>query len=166
MPENGDARCETMKDMGYKDTFITVASDCPATRGTVPVFRGDRKPVHILQYELLAGRPYRLTHADLLFEVHVRHKGLPATEREARGQAIRAELLEKPHPCLRASLLPKKYGWGVHYDEHGRIALYPMESQEYRRLSRDGGATLVVTALRSKREGKGADARARGSADP
>jgi len=33
-------------------------------------------------------------------------------------------LLSKPHPCLRASMLPKRYGWGVHYDGNGRITLY------------------------------------------
>ncbi len=141
-----------MADMGYKDTFIRVATDCPATRGVVPVSGRDHKPVHVLQYELLSENPYRYTHEDLLFEVHVRHKATPADEREARAQEIRAELLGKPHPCLRASLLPKKYGWGVHYDRQGRIALYPMESEEYRRFTRaDGAGPSLVTAMRSKR---------------
>jgi hypothetical protein len=140
-----------MKDMGYTDTFIRVATDCPATRGVVPVARGDRKPVHVLQYELLSESPYRYTHGDLLFEVHVRHKAIPAEEVKARAREIRAELLAKPHPCLRASLLPKKYGWGVHYDRKGRIALYARESEEYRRFAQGGGDTMLVYALRSKR---------------
>src|SRR4051812_41607581 len=137
--------------MGYTDTFIRVAADCPATRGEVPVARGDRKPVHLLQYELLAEHPYRFTHADLLFEVHVRHKAISEEERRARAGEIRAELLSKPHPCLRASLLPKKYGWGLHYDALGRIALCPVECEEYRRLARPGGGMQVVAALRSRR---------------
>jgi hypothetical protein len=140
-----------MKDMGYTDTFITVASDCPVVRGVIPVGKDNRKPVHVLQYELLAERPYGHTHADLLFEVHVRHKSVPAEEIEARGEEIRAELLARPHPCLRASLLPKRYGWGVHYDGAGRIALYPMESEEYRRFSRAEGVSRLVSAIRSKR---------------
>ncbi len=141
-----------MTEMGYTDTFIRVATDCPATCSVVPVAKRDHKPVHVLQYELLSEHPYRYTHDDLLFEVHVRHKAIPADEREARVREIRAELLGKPHPCLRASLLPKKYGWGVHYDRQGRIALYSMESEEYRRFTRpDGDGPTLLTALRSKR---------------
>jgi hypothetical protein len=70
----------------------------------------------------------------------------------ARGEAIRAELFQKNHPCLRASPLPKRYGWGVHYDGHGRIAIYGTESEDYRRLSRDGeGDPALVRGMRSKR---------------
>lgn len=35
------------------------------------------------------------------------------------------------HPCLRASLLPKRFGWGVHYNTEGKISLYGKESPEY-----------------------------------
>lgn len=140
-----------MKSMGYQDTFIQVASDCPETCGVVPVAKGDHKPVHVLQYELLSAHPYRFTHEDLLYEVHVRHKAVPDEERPLRAQEIRTELLAKPHPCLRASLLPKKYGWGIHYDGEGRIALYPMESDAYRRFAQAEGVTTLVLALRSKR---------------
>jgi len=137
--------------MSYTDTFILVAADCSATCGIVPVVKGDRKPIHALQYELLSEHPYRHTHEDLLFEVHLRHKAIPVDVGEARLQEIKAELLGRPHPCLRASLLPKKYGWGVHYDRRGRIALYPMESEEYRRFTQAGGGTKLLTALRNKR---------------
>ena len=133
--------------MGYTDTLILVADDCAATTGVVPASRGERKSVPAIQYELLSQNPYRFTHEDLLYEVHVRHKEIPEEAREARGAAIRAELLSKPHPCLRASALPKTYGWGVHYDREGRIAIYPVGSDEYRRLS----AGKTVKAMRSKR---------------
>lgn len=140
-----------MKDMGYADTFIIVAADCPAERGVVPVGKGDHKPIHVLQYELLAGRPYHYTHADLLFEVHVRHKAIPAGEIKSRGREIRAELLSRPHPCLRASPLPKKFGWGVHYDGRGRIALHAMDSPDYTRFAAGEGVAQVVSAMRTSR---------------
>ncbi len=140
-----------MKDMGYTDTFIQVAADCPAPRGEVPAGKRERKPIHVLQYELLSAHPYRFTHADLLYEVHVRHKAIAPAELKTRGPAIRKELLEKPHPCLRACLLPKKYGWGVHYNEQGRIALYARESEAYHRFTQEGGVANLVTALRSRR---------------
>ena len=137
--------------MGYTDTFIRVAADCPATTGVVPVGKGDRKPIHVLQYELLSEHPYRYTHDDLLFEVHVRHKAISPDELKARRKEIRAELLSKPHPCLRASMLPKKYGWGVHYDGQGRIALYPVDSDEYRRFTAPDSGVTVVPAMRNRR---------------
>jgi hypothetical protein len=136
----------------YTDTFIRVAADCTADRGIVPVARGEKKPIHVLEYELLSGHPYRFTNEDLIYEVHVRHKAIPGDQVKARGAEIREELFRKPHPCLRASLLPKKYGWGVHYDGQGKVALYAMESEDYRRFSRaEDGRTQVLMAMRSKR---------------
>lgn len=136
----------------YTDTFITVAADCPASRGVVPKGRGERKSIAQIQYELLAAHPYRYTQADLIFEVHVRHKGVPAAEVAARGAEIRAELLAKPHPCLRASPLPKTYGWGVHYDGAGRIAVVAVESDAYRTFERAEGGATVVPAMRNRRD--------------
>ena len=133
--------------MSYTDTLILVADDCPATTGVVPPERGGKKSVLAIEYELLSRNPYRYTEGDLLFEVHVRHKQLAKDEIDKRGAAIRDELLSTPHPCLRASALPKTYGWGVHYDAQGRIAIYPAGSDDYRRLS----AGKTVKAMRSKR---------------
>ncbi|HZG56294.1 DUF6157 family protein [Paenibacillus sp.] len=113
------------------DTFVRVAPDCPAAYGIVPVSKGERKTLHEIQYELLAEHPYRYTLEDLIVETHIRHKLADEPIDEARRAEVRAELLRKDHPCMRASVLPKKLGWGVHYDEAGRIALYPMESERY-----------------------------------
>ena len=135
----------------YTDTFIPVAADCTAPRGVVPPARGDRKTISRLQHEILSAHPYRFTQDDLTFEVHVRHKAIPAAELKARGAQIRAELLSKPHPCLRTSPLPKSFGWGVHYDEEGRIAIFPRESEAYRRFERAEGVASVVPAMRNKR---------------
>jgi hypothetical protein len=51
---------------------------------------------------------------------------------------------------LRSSPLPKTYGFGLLFNEKGRVALAPMESDEYREaLGR--GRVKVLKALRSKR---------------
>jgi hypothetical protein len=39
---------------------------------------------------------------------------------------------------MRASMLPKKYGWGVHSDAEGRLALVAVGSDSYRRLQEAG----------------------------
>ena len=138
--------------MSYRDTFILVAEDCPVRAGVVPTARGEAKTVPVLQHELLTQNPYGLTQDDLLFTAHVRHKAIPADVLVAEGEAIRAAFFAKPHPCLRASALPKRYGWGVHYDAQGRIALYGADTDDYRRLSRGGkGDPAVVRAMRNRR---------------
>jgi hypothetical protein len=134
------------------DTFVLVSPDCPVSSAVVPVARGANSPVHVVHYELLAGRPYELTLEDLIFETFVRREGIPKGEAEAQAAEIRAALFRKPHACMRASALPKKYGWGVHYDGEGRLALHAMQSEAYRRFAAGRvGGVKIVAALRSKR---------------
>lgn len=138
--------------LSYTQTFIQVADDCPVTSAVVPVARGPKKSLHVLQYELLSTTPYTYTHEDLLFEVHIRHQEIPDDEVAERGPEIKAQLFAHSHPCLRASLLPKKYGWGMHFDAAGRIAIYGLGSGEYERLSQAGDAApKQLKAMRNKR---------------
>ncbi|HZG86665.1 DUF6157 family protein [Paenibacillus sp.] len=117
------------------NTFVRVSQDCPAERGIVPVSKGPGKTLPEVQFDILSKHPYTYDLDELIVETHIRHKlALDALD-EARRASVRSELLAKSHPCMRASMLPKKYGWGVHYDENGRIAIYPMESEAYARLS-------------------------------
>jgi len=117
------------------NTFVRVAQDCPTERGLVPVSKGPGKTLHELQFDLLTEHPYTYDLDELIVETHIRHKLASDAVDEAKRAAVRAELLAKSHPCMRASMLPKKFGWGVHYDENGRIAIYPMESEQYAQLS-------------------------------
>ena len=136
------------------DTFVLIAPDCPATAAVVPVARGAGLTVPVIQYELLTARPYTLTLEDLIYQTHVRRAGLTPAEADRRSTAIRAELFAKPHPCMRASALPKRYGWGVHHDGRGRMALIAMGSAEYRRFASGVVSGVdVVPAMRNKRPG-------------
>ena len=38
---------------------------------------------------------------------------------------------------MRSSPLSKRYGWGVHSDAEGKIAIYALESDDYRKLCKD-----------------------------
>jgi len=134
------------------DTFVVVAPDCPVTAAVVPVAKGDNPPIHFIQYDLLTAEPYKLTLEDLIFETHIRRAGISQAEARKRDVAIRNELFSKSYACMRASALPKKYGWGVHYDSQGRLALFPMESADYRRFAAGKASGVkVVAAMRSKR---------------
>ncbi|MQA00201.1 MAG: hypothetical protein GEU80_12895 [Dehalococcoidia bacterium] len=136
-------------DLNYYDTLITVADDCRATESTVPVARGGKKTVAVLQYEMLEGHPYVLTQEDVLFESWFRRQDLSGAS-EGEVARLRAEFLSKPQACLRSSPLPKQYGWGFVFDGEGRVALCPMESEEYRALLA-GARLTVLKAMRSKR---------------
>lgn len=43
-------------------------------------------------------------------------------------------MIEQRDPCLSASPLTKRYGWRIHNSEEGKIAIYALESKEYKRL--------------------------------
>ncbi|GED16928.1 hypothetical protein AM501_01405 [Aneurinibacillus migulanus] len=140
------------KGLNYYQTFIMVSPDCPVSEGTPPPVRkgGTTKPR--IEYELLSNNPYTYTQEDLIYEVHVRHKSIPKEERMERGTKIKDKLFQKPQPCLRASMLPKKYGWGLHFDEEGKIALYGQESLEYSNfLKNEDGKLKLLPAMRNSR---------------
>lgn len=115
--------------MSYTNAFITLAPDCPITVGQVP-----RQPMSIagLEHALLLGFPYRYTSPDLIFEVQQRHKNV----QDAELPAFRAWLLAKLRPCMRLSMLPKRWGWGIHFDELGRMAIYGAETSDYRHFAK------------------------------
>ena len=134
--------------MNYYNTFIQVAPDCPVSRSVVPTAKDGRKSIPVIQYELLAGHPYTYTQEDLQFEVYVRHKSIPTDDLPAR----RAEFFQKSQPCLRSSPLAKQYGWGLHFNTEGKIALYALESEEYRQFTQPGHERpQVLTAFRTTR---------------
>ena len=132
-----------MGSTNYHDAFITAAPDCPAGGGEEP----EGTSVAAVQFAILAAQPpYSMTSDDLLFETEKQRKGLSGTDEE------RAAFFVKPQPCLRASPLAKRYGWGIHHDEHGRIALVARGSDDYERLS-SSKSLKVVPAMRNKKAG-------------
>ncbi|MCR2825190.1 DUF6157 family protein [Microbacterium sp. zg.Y909] len=110
----------------YRSTFITTAPDCPVAVAEVPP-AGAKPSVASLQYELIHDHPYARTSDEILFEVHAVRAGISESERPAEWDRFFA----KDQACLRASPLAKRYGWGFHHDEEGRVALVALGSAEY-----------------------------------
>ncbi|MBH5316764.1 hypothetical protein I6N90_02930 [Paenibacillus sp. GSMTC-2017] len=138
----------------FTNMFIQVASDCPVAEGVTPISKRALKPAHLIQYELLMESPYRYTFEDQLFEVYKRHKGYEMVSDAEELEKLRAELLSKNHPCLRASQLTKKFGWGVHFNADGKIAIYGMETEKYnelKELATNGTEIELQVAIRSSR---------------
>lgn len=135
--------------MNYVETLIQVADDCPATTGTIPPKKSDKKSVANLQYELLAEQPYAFTQEELLFEVHLQHKNLSSSD--IAKDVLRETFFSKPQACMRTSPLAKRYGWGVHFDKNGKVALIARESEEYQQIMEDK-SLQTLKALRSSRK--------------
>ena len=135
----------------HTNTFVQIVPDSTATVGAVPTLRGGVKTVPLIEYELLAGKPYELAQHELIFQIYVVRQGLAVSEAKRRRRAIYEELFQKSYPCMRASALTKKYGWGAHYDSKGRIALYAVDSNEYAQFAKPGAGTALVFAMRSRR---------------
>lgn len=148
--------------MGYFQTLIAVADDCPVTRSEVPPLRAGTKTVARLEYELLSQHPGTLTQEDVLFQTWLlRQKGTepsesddPSSEElsEPEVARLRDQFFSKSRACLRSSPLPKRYGWGLLFDAEGRITLCPMESEQYKAIVEGKvPGVRVVKAMRSRR---------------
>lgn len=125
-----------MHSTNYRSTFIAVAPDCRAVTAEVPPRRDEAIPSAAwLQYDLVSRQPYALTSDDVLFQVHAIRCGIPDADRAAAREAY----FGKPQACLRSSPLVRRYGWGIHHDAEGRVALVPLGSAEYARLAADPG---------------------------
>jgi len=132
--------------MNYYDTLIEIADDFPATEGEVPQARGGKKTKAVVEYEMLVKHPYKYTEEDIAFEtyavLHVIPKAIRPKERK--------KFLNKGHPHLRVSALAKRYGWGIHNNAEGKVALIAVESSEYKQLM-DDPRTTKIKAFRSTR---------------
>jgi hypothetical protein len=140
-------KVKKMKSTNYFNTFIEIAEDCPATVGEIPPIKGDKKTVANLQFEMLSEHPYEYTSDDVLFSVFATRKEI--ANKEDRGEQ-RTVFFSKGQPCFRSSPLTKRYGWGIHSNEEGKIAIYGVESEEYQRFVAEK-SIIKKKAMRSKR---------------
>lgn len=130
----------------YINTFIEVADDSPALQGEIPPQKEDKRSIASLQFDLIRKNPYMYTSDDVLFDIYAEKNELIDSEREEARQTF----FSKGQPCLRSSPLAKRYGWGIHYDAEGKMAIYAIESKEYKALATDN-SLHHLKAVRSKR---------------
>lgn len=115
----------------YFDVLIEVAEDTKATSGTVPPIRGTGKSVANYEYELVSKSPYKYTSDDIFFLVYAERNEISKSKKE------RELYFSKGRPCFRASPLTKTYGWGVHSNKDGKVAIFAVESKEYLKMLKD-----------------------------
>lgn len=116
----------------YFNTFIEVAEDTKAICGTKPPSK-DNKTIAEMQYELLVKSPYKYTSDDIFFQIFAIRNDLTKTE----YQKVREHFFSKGQPCFRASPLTKTYGFGIHSNSEGKVALFGMETKQYESFKKD-----------------------------
>lgn len=131
----------------YSNTLIELAEDCPVAISEIPTMKGDKPTVATMQFELISKHPYTLTSDDVIFRIYADKNDLTSSEYEA----ARTTFFSKGQPCLRTSPLAKRYGFGIHANEEGKVALYGVETEMYQKLLKDNQVTKVK-AMRTTRK--------------
>lgn len=130
----------------YENTFIAIADDSPVNEGQVPPVKSDKRTVANIQFDLIIKNPYIYTSDDVLFMAYAEKNEIA----KSNLKKAREEFFSKGQPCFRASPLTKRYGWGVHNDAGGKIALYASGTTEYNNFLKDKNLK-VVKAMKSSR---------------
>jgi hypothetical protein len=128
----------------YYNTFIEIASDSPISNGEIPPTKAENKTVANIQFDIISKNPYRYTSDDVLFQVFTIKNDLIKSE----YSEAREKFFSKGQPCFRASPLTKRYGWGIHFDKDGKMAIYGAETSEYETFSNDK-QLKIIKAMKS-----------------
>lgn len=144
-----------MQDLHYYSTLITVADDCNAVVATEPPARGGNKTAAAVQHEMLVDHPHEFDSEEIIFESWYRRQPNAADLSPDERAATREQFFSKPQACLRASPLAKSYGWGLLFDEEGKVALVARGSERYQELIGGGDTNVqLVKAMRSRRRSR------------
>lgn len=136
-----------MHTTNYYNVFIEKADDCKTDKGEMPPIKGEKKTVANLQFDMLYENPYKYTSDEVLFSVFAIRNEVDKSEMTEQ----REHYFSKGQPCFRASPLTKTYGWGIHSNEEGKIAMYGVETEDYKKFLSDD-SVKKVKAMNSKRK--------------
>ncbi|HAM82262.1 DUF6157 family protein [Ornithinibacillus bavariensis] len=133
--------------MSYKNTFITISEDSTVDSGIVPQPRNNKPTIASIEYDLIHNNPYEFSQEDVQFQTYLRKNQIESDQLDE----LRKQFFEKPKACFRASPLVKKYGWGIHYDNEGKLAIYAVNSEAYEQFLHADQITLLK-GMRTKRK--------------
>ena len=115
--------------MNDSEVLFTIAEKCPAKNGIVPITNRKEKTVTMHYHDLLMESPYCFTYQQARKEVHENRRG-------------KTDLKLNSYD-MRRSELCKIWGWGVHADRNGKLALVGCETDEYQRLLKDSSVRKI-----------------------
>ncbi|MBX9953450.1 hypothetical protein H7T43_00815 [Peribacillus simplex] len=132
--------------MSYKNTLITISEDSKVSSAQVPVIKNEKPTIAYIEHDLINNNPYKFTQEDVQFKTY-----LIKNQMEAENAAeLREQFFSKSKACFRASPLVKNYGWGIHYNNQGKIAIYDVNSEMYNQLLKQDDITKLK-GMRSKK---------------
>jgi len=99
-----------------------------------------------MHFELLINKPYFFNSDDIIFKTFDDKKGI--TEKDFENENL--TFFSKGQPCLRCSPLVKTYGWGIHYNSEGKVAIVAIDSKDYEKFKTDN-SLKQVKAMRNKK---------------
>ena len=104
----------------FQNSFMEIAEDCPAKKGEIPPVKKSGKTIACIQYDILNNNPYKYTSDEILFQCYIIKQNI----QENDWEELKGAFFSKEQACFRASPLAKLYGWGIHYNDEGKMALY------------------------------------------
>lgn len=105
-----------------QEELLEVAEDCPVDHAVVPPDDKPQKTRARIAYEVLSEWPYRCSEIDFFRELDVVRRNGP----NAKIGSYQ----------IKRSPLVQSFGWGIHRNSQGKLALVAMESAKYRELQR------------------------------
>lgn len=118
------------------EKLITKSPDSKIKRAIHPANKRAHQTITQIYFEELIRNPYGFTEEELRHRVHV----------ELRK---RRDLKLKSYSIKRSELL-KKYGWGLHVDSAGRLALVGCDGKRYKELTRNP-RVLKISGYRTRK---------------
>jgi hypothetical protein len=119
--------------MKRSNVLIQIAEDSLVDEGVIPE---KKETIVFVQYDELSKNPYRYTEDEFQQQVHYVRRG---------KKGLKIDKYD-----LRRSRLCKEYGWGIHIDRVGRVALVGCETQKYRDLGKNPLVNKVKAYRRKK----------------
>ncbi|MGE7688362.1 DUF6157 family protein [Lysinibacillus sp. NPDC097214] len=135
--------------MSYKNTFIKISEDSEVNSAITPLPRNNKPTIASIEYDLISNNPYKYTQEDVQFQTYLIKNQIKSDQLDES----REHFFQKPKACFRALPLVKKYGWGIHYDDEGKLAIYDVNSEGYEQFLNSVNITLLK-GMRSKRSVK------------
>lgn len=131
----------------YFNTLIEIAEDSKTTSAIIPTLKSDKITIAYFQFDFINRNKYVFTSDEILFEAFVRKNDITVVEKEN----AKKQFFSKGQACFRCSPLAKNYGWGFHFNNEGKVAIYSADSEEYLNLMQDEKITKVK-AMRNKKK--------------
>jgi len=100
-----------------RNVLVKVAEDRPVQKGTVP---GRSDVISHIGYDELSKNPYVYTQLEFYHQVHHIRRNKPDLKIESYN--------------IKRNSLCKKYGWGIHINELGKLAIFGCETEDYKKL--------------------------------